>query len=180
MHPLTDDGRRSSARSASQAPGRAATELHVADAGSSRGWMTAARAPFPARVSARLRVPSDVRRLRLLSHECKIATSCDVYVACRGARGAQTVKKLGTLRFESGVECGYGARELKTVHVNVKAATEIRLEFAGCHENARNVDRQIGLMALTIIGEPSEVGGGEMASVSVPAMGMASIHVQNK
>ena len=154
MHPLTDDGRRSSARSASQAPGRAATELHVADAGSSRGWMTAPRAPFPARVSARLRVPSDVRRLRLLSHECKIATSCDVYVACRGARGAQTVKKLGTLRFESGVECGYGARELKTVHVNVKAATEIRLEFAGCHENARNVDRQIGLMALTIIGEP--------------------------
>ena len=168
MHPLTDDGRRSSARSASQAPGRAATELHVADAGSSRGWMTAARAPFPARVSARLRVPSDVRRLRLLSHECKIATSCDVYVSCRGARGAQTVKKLGTLRFESGVECGYGARELKTVHVNVKAATEIRLEFAGCHENARNVDRQIGLMALTIIGEPSEVRGGEVASVSVP------------
>jgi len=142
---------------ASQAPGRAATELHVADDAASRGWLTAPRASFPASVTARLRVPSDVRRLRLLSHECKIATSCDVYVACRGARGGTTVKKLGTLRFESGAECGYRARELKTVHVNVKEATEVRLEFAGCHENARNAERQIGLMALTIIGEPSEV-----------------------
>lgn len=48
------------------------------------------------------------------------------------------VKKLGMLRFESNVECGYKVRELKMVYVNVKEATEVRLEFLGCYENVRN------------------------------------------
>lgn len=117
-----------------------------------RGWYTERNAGFPAYVTARLRRASDLRQLRLLSHESKIAIAAHVYVTTKDGR----VKKLGTLRFESNAECGYKARELKTVHVNVKEATEVRLEFPGCHENARNDGRQIGLMALTLIGEVSE------------------------
>ena len=122
----------------------------------SRGWESARGASFPARVVARLKSPSDVRQLRVLSHEFKIASSARVSVACVDREtGGIVVKRLGTLRFDSNGESGYRARELKTVHVNVKDATEVRLEFPGCHENAKNDGRQIGLIALTIIGEPS-------------------------
>jgi len=101
----------------------------------------------------RLDAPSALRQLKLLSHECKIASECHVYVTRLDGGGRRTVKRLGTLRFESNSECGYKARELKTVHVNVKDAVEVRLEFSGCHENSRNEGRQIGLMGLTLIGE---------------------------
>jgi len=122
----------------------------------SRGWESARGASFPARVVARLKSPSDVRQLRVLSHEFKIASSARVSVACVDREtGGIVVKRLGTLRFDSNGESGYRARELKTVHVNVKDATEVRLEFPGCHENAKNDGRQIGLIALTIIGETS-------------------------
>ena len=144
------------------------------DGARSRGWETARSASFPARVSARLRAPSDIRQLRVLSHESKIASSARVSVVCVDKEtGGVVVKRLGTLRFDSNAESGYRARELKTVHVNVKDATEVRLEFPGCHENSRNDGRQVGLMALTIVGEPS-VGferGREVNGEQAPLLG---------
>lgn len=147
-----NDRRLTTART-TQEPGHAATELHVRGENKSRGWLTARGAGFPAHATVRLDAPSALRQLKLLSHECKIASECHVYVTRLDGGGRRSVKRLGTLRFESNAECGYKARELKTVHVNVKDAVEVRLEFAGCHENSRNEGRQIGLMGLTLIGE---------------------------
>ena len=130
------------------------------DGSSLVGWHTARHAPFPAHVTVELDAPATLRQLRVLSHEYKIASAAHVYVTRRidAHSGALQVKKLGTLRFETNAECGFRARELKTVHVNASDVVEVRLEFVGCHENVKNDGKQIGLMALTLIGEPSEDG----------------------
>ena len=127
------------------------------DGASLCGWHTARHAPFPAHITLELDAPATLRQLRVLSHEYKIASAAHVYVTRRldARTGAFSVKKLGTLRFETNVECGFRARELKTVHVNASDVVEVKLEFIGCHENVKNDGKQIGLMALTLIGEPS-------------------------
>ena len=133
---------------------------------------------FPQNIRVVLRARATLRQLRLLSHERKIASACSVFVTqiVDESSHARKEKKLGTLRFETNGENGYRARELKTVHVNARDVVEVRIEFAGCHANASNDGSQIGLMALTLIGEPNEddVLEGEIERARERTVGLGS------
>jgi len=104
----------------------------------------------------KLEAPSKIQQIQILSHEYKIATKVEVFVATPnpGEDMSKTpFKRLGYLSFDSNERSNHQARELKSVHVNVPALF-IRLVVHRCHVNKLNIYNQVGLVALNLIGEP--------------------------
>ncbi|KAG1659551.1 hypothetical protein FOA52_015355 [Chlamydomonas sp. UWO 241] len=140
-----------------------------------RGWQTPRFCKYPLEILARLEYPSKIQQIQILSHEYKIATKVEVFVAHadqgQDLGAAPAFKRLGYLSFDSNERSNHQARELKSVHVNVPA-TLLRLVVHRCHVNKLNIYNQVGLIALNLIGETI---GPPMA---MPPGGYLQVHAQ--
>eukprot|EP00195_Chlamydomonas_chlamydogama_P012277 CAMPEP_0202901254 /NCGR_PEP_ID=MMETSP1392-20130828/14151_1 /ASSEMBLY_ACC=CAM_ASM_000868 /TAXON_ID=225041 /ORGANISM="Chlamydomonas chlamydogama, Strain SAG 11-48b" /LENGTH=824 /DNA_ID=CAMNT_0049587793 /DNA_START=202 /DNA_END=2677 /DNA_ORIENTATION=+ len=137
-----------------------------------RGWQTPRFCTYPQELVLRLEFPSKVQQIQILSHEYKIASKVEVFVATPNPgedANKAAFKRLGYLSFDSNERSNHQARELKSVHVNVPAVL-IRLVIHRCHVNKLNIYNQVGLIALNLIGEP------EKPPMDMPPGGYLQLH----
>lgn len=130
-----------------------AAELE-AHASSSRGFMTVRNCAYPQELVLRLDAPARLTQVQLLSHQTHIATKMELFVSSETQLDhAAKFIRLGFLTLKPNTESRYMARELKTVHIDQEAAL-LKLKIHSCHANEHNLYNQVGIMAISLIGEP--------------------------
>ena len=134
-----------------------------------RGWQSQRHAPHPHELTLLLEQPARITQIQILSHECKIPQKVELYTLYPAEGDAMVpencvVKRLGHLTFNSNERSKHQARELKSVHINTKALL-LRLVVHKNYENALNKYNQVGLIAISLIGEP----------VNPPRVGMPAL-----
>ncbi|KAJ9516820.1 hypothetical protein QJQ45_027229 [Haematococcus lacustris] len=137
-----------------------------------RGWQTPRFCKYPQEVVLKLETPCKIQQIQILSHEYKIATKVEVYVALPqpGEDMSKTpFTRLGYLSFDSNERSNHQARELKSVHVSTQALF-IRLVVHRCHVNKANIYNQVGVIALNLIGEPLR------SQIELPPGGYLQLH----
>ena len=117
-----------------------------------------AHAAFPQELTLLLDKPSRVTQVQILSHEYKIPQKLELYtgVPPDGEPWLPencVMKRLGHLNFDSNERSGHQERELKSVHINARALM-VRLLVHQNHAKALNKKNQVGLIALSLVGEP--------------------------
>ena len=117
-----------------------------------------AHAAFPQELTLLLDKPSRVTQLQILSHEYKIPQKLELYtgVPPDGEPWLPencVMKRLGHLNFDSNERSGHQERELKSVHINARALMVCLLVHQN-HAKALNKKNQVGLIALSLVGEP--------------------------
>ncbi|CAE7156485.1 CEP104, partial [Symbiodinium pilosum] len=98
-----------------------------------------------------------LRQVQFLSHQSKIATKIELFTGLTPPSGQTSVeavqfKRLGYLSLDSNERSQFQARELKSVYVDV-VAQFLRILFHKCHINRYNALNQVGLIALSCLGE---------------------------
>ena len=180
----------------SEDPDHPARALAVAsNSASSAGWRCARFCAYPQQLTVRLDRPgSRVRAVQVLSHEALIAKRVELWLGfvvhaegeqqaagapARQAQGAGACtsgtdgqpepvwRKMGHVSFADNASNDYGARELKSVKLDEANVSHVRLVLHRCHVNTRNIYNQVGIMALTVLGEPQ--GGMHAGSHGVGA-----------
>lgn len=120
-----------------------------------RGWQTARYCEFPQEVWLKFENPVHLRQVQFLSHQSKIATKIELFTG-NSPPGAQLdatqFKRLGYLSLDNNERSQFQARELKSVYVDVPARF-VRILFHKCHANRYNVVNQVGLIALSCLGD---------------------------
>ncbi|CAE8587431.1 unnamed protein product, partial [Polarella glacialis] len=117
-----------------------------------KGWQTARFCEFPQEVCLQFESPVHLRQVQFLSHQSKIATKIELFTALQPPAGAIVFKRLGYLSLDSNERSQFQARELKSVYVDVPAQF-LRILFHKCHINRYNIVNQVGLIALSCLGE---------------------------
>ena len=149
----------------SEDPEHPARALAVGPSAASDGWRCARFCAFPQALTLRLERPgSHVRSVQVLSHEALITRKLELWLGYLppesevGHRPRDEVepvwKRLGHVGFGDNEKNDFGARELKSVALDEKRVTHVRLVLARCHVNKRNIYNQVGLVAVTVLGEP--------------------------
>ncbi|KAL8020201.1 putative UVR domain, armadillo-like helical, TOG domain-containing protein [Plasmopara halstedii] len=132
-----------------------ATELN-ANAVNSKGYMTAKNCPYPQELVLQLQDGlCRLTQVQLLSHQSCITTKIELFVSQTLLYEGDTTKfsRLGFLTLKANTESKYMARELKTVHIDHEAAL-LKLRIHACHVNEHNLHNQVGIMTITLCGEP--------------------------
>jgi len=116
-----------------------------------------AHAAFPQELTLLLDKPSRVTQVQILSHEYKIPQKLELYtgVPPEGEPWLPencVMKRLGHLNFDANERSGHQARELKSVHINARALL-VRLVVHQNHANGLNKKNQVGIIALSLVGE---------------------------
>eukprot|EP00814_Leptocylindrus_danicus_P009552 CAMPEP_0116031810 /NCGR_PEP_ID=MMETSP0321-20121206/17779_1 /TAXON_ID=163516 /ORGANISM="Leptocylindrus danicus var. danicus, Strain B650" /LENGTH=735 /DNA_ID=CAMNT_0003507093 /DNA_START=223 /DNA_END=2430 /DNA_ORIENTATION=+ len=142
-------------------PDYPASQLSIVN---SDGWQSPKNCSYPQ--SFVLRIPStvEIAQLQILCHECKIPTKIEVLVAtsknsadidatkCKFDKQS-TVQRLGYVSLDSNEKSGFRGREQKIVNLGSTEASLIKLVFHKCFVNKRNVDNQVGIVGLTLVGK---------------------------
>lgn len=139
----------------------------------SPGWASPPNGTFPQQLTLRLHSPAKLYQLQLLSHEYKIAGKVEIHAAfCKSnfkrRDGNETsviqshsneslhsivFDRLGFMSFDSNEKTKFSARELKSVSLPGIYATHLRFIFHRCHSNIMNVNNQISLIMVELLGE---------------------------
>lgn len=167
----------------SEEPDYPVTEL-LSHSQQTKGWQTARFCEFPQEVCLQFDTAVHLRQVQFLSHQSKIATKIELFTGMAPASGPAAVeavqfKRLGYLSLDSNERSQFQARELKSVYVDV-AAQFLRILFHKCHINRYNALNQVGLIALSCLGEvvtPAEMPQAQVASLASPAGQKASAAV---
>ncbi|ESL10726.1 hypothetical protein TRSC58_01536 [Trypanosoma rangeli SC58] len=163
--------------------GAAAIQQHC------KGWQSARNAKMPQAIVLRFPGNVELTQLRILSHECKIASKVELRLfALKGKQmemdppsfRAVHFTKLGVVDFNSNEQSEYRSKERKTIHMQA-VAYFVKLLFKVPHRNAQNVFNQVGVYsidcngriltrvqrhsdrALVLGSHSNSVGGGELA-----------------
>lgn len=147
----------------------------------SRGWQSARNAAFPQELAFVLDTPARLTQLQILSHEYKIASRVEVFVAPPGVAvgaAAPSWRRLGFLSLDANEQSGHQARELKSVQLDAPAGA-VRLLLHGPHANRFNTAEQVGIVALNLIGlplaGPVPAANGVLRGAAPPALRRSSI-----
>lgn len=123
-----------------------------------KGWQSIRFPEYPQKIVLKLLGGvHDVRKLQVLSHESKIATSMEVYCGNR-SKDAIVWEKLGYLSLDDNQRSQFKARELKSVYVNTRGEY-IKFIIKQCHINTINLFNQIGIIAINVVGTSTKVTG---------------------
>ncbi|KAF4039552.1 UvrB/uvrC motif-containing protein [Phytophthora infestans] len=128
-------------------------------ADNSQGYMTAKNCPYPQELVLQLEDGlCRLTQVQLLSHQSHIATKMELFVSkSLSFEGNSTrFSRLGFLTLKPNTESRYMARELKTVHIDHEAAL-LKLRIHACHVNDHNLYNQVGIMDISLCGEPLEL-----------------------
>eukprot|EP00929_Paragymnodinium_shiwhaense_P070119 TRINITY_DN35491_c0_g1_i1.p1 TRINITY_DN35491_c0_g1~~TRINITY_DN35491_c0_g1_i1.p1 ORF type:complete len:827 (+),score=189.47 TRINITY_DN35491_c0_g1_i1:131-2611(+) len=126
----------------------------LARAPQSTGWQTSRYCEYPQELGLEFESPVHLRQVQFLSHQSKIATKIELFTALPpdGTRYESVqFKRLGYLSLDNNERSQFQARELKSVYVDVKAQF-LRILFHKSHANRFNVTNQVGLIALSCLG----------------------------
>eukprot|EP00741_Cyanophora_paradoxa_P018660 tig00021073_g18010.t1 len=112
---------------------------------------------YPVKIGIKLEKTCRIKALRVLAHESKIASLVEVFTGQTGL-GKTRWLRIGNFVLDANDKTQHMAREMKTVYLNV------------CYLNKFNLDLQVGLVQLMLIGDPvREPGGGASPRRSRPS-----------
>ena len=124
---------------------------------SSKGWQTERFSVFPQQLIIQFLNPAKINSLQLLSHQCKISTKIEVYIAFPNKMDHLSLddipfRKIGYFVLSSNEKNNFHSRELKTVFIDAPALF-LKLNFMKPYVNSVNVFNQVGVIGLQVFGE---------------------------
>lgn len=138
-----------------------------------KGWRSERNCTYPQHLVIRLAGNScslvELEQIKILVDEECIPTKVEVFVgrlsennSCHTAHDQivfadlSDVQRLGYILFDSNKKSNYQGRELRTVSVGGIKASFLKLNFYGCFEKKLNEFNQIGILSLSLSGNPVE------------------------
>ncbi|KAG1146601.1 hypothetical protein G6F37_011937 [Rhizopus arrhizus] len=119
-----------------------------------RGWQTTKYPDYPQNLIVQLKNgPYLVTKIQILSHHYKIASQIEVYYGITKQQEKDSLyvefTRLGFVTLDDNNR--FQNRELKSIKIQADCEY-ISLVIKGCHENRLNVHRQVGVLAIGILG----------------------------
>ena len=115
----------------------------------SRGWLSSRFCNYPQELLIEFPKPIKMREIQFLSHQYSIATKIEIYIL---PPQSEKFKKIGYLSLDSNERSNFQARELKTVYTDY-FCVRVKFNLLRCHNNSHNIYNQVGLIAISILGE---------------------------
>ena len=115
----------------------------------SRGWLSSRFCNYPQELLIEFPKPIKMREIQFLSHQYSIATRIEIYIL---PPQSEKFKKIGYLSLDSNERSNFQARELKTVYTDY-FCVRVKFNLLRCHNNSHNIYNQVGLIAISILGE---------------------------
>ncbi|CAD2217504.1 UvrB/uvrC motif containing protein, putative [Angomonas deanei] len=126
------------------------------------GWQSAKHCQYPQELIFHFDGAVTLNCLRILSHERKISSCIDVYIAqstveeieagvSRSLLAVEFVR-LGHVRLDQNTLTNFSARELKTIGIQ-RQCSFVKLVLRKPHHNTYNLFQQVGLVAITAHGQ---------------------------
>ena len=124
----------------------------------SKGWQSPRFCDYPQEMTLQFTTPSKVKQIQFLSHQSKISSKIELYAFMPNLNAVMPNsdfkwKKLGYLSLDANERSNFQARELKSVFLD-SPALYMKIVFHKCHLNRYNLFNQVGLIALSVYGEP--------------------------
>ncbi|KAG2208360.1 hypothetical protein INT46_003684 [Mucor plumbeus] len=123
---------------------------------SHRGWQTQKHPEYPQDLILRLNSGLNrIHKVEILSHHYKIASQIELYVGITKEQEQDAMyiqfTRLGFVNLDNNNR--FQDRELKSIKIQADCEY-IRLVMKGCHGNRLNIHKQVGLLAINILGCP--------------------------
>ena len=115
----------------------------------SRGWLSSRFCNYPQELLIEFPKPIKMREIQFLSHQYSIATKIEIFIL---PPQSEKFKKIGYLSLDSNERSNFQARELKTVYTDY-LCIRVKFNLLRCHNNSHNIYNQVGLIAISILGE---------------------------
>ena len=115
----------------------------------SRGWLSGRFCNYPQELLIEFPKPIKMREIQFLSHQYNIASKIEIFIL---PPQSEKYKKIGYLSLDSNERSNFQARELKTVYTDY-VCVRVKFNFLRCHQNSHNIYSQVGLIALSVLGE---------------------------
>ena len=115
----------------------------------SRGWLSSRFCDYPQQLLIEFPKPIKMREIQFLSHQYSIATKIEIFIL---PPQSEKFKKIGYLSLDSNERSNFQARELKTVYTDYNCI-QVKFNLMRCHPNIHNIYAQVGLIAISILGE---------------------------
>ena len=115
----------------------------------SRGWLSSRFCNYPQELLIEFPKPVKMREIQFLSHQYNIASKIEIFVL---PPQSEKFKKIGYLSLDSNERSNFQARELKTVYTDY-VCIRVKFNLLRCHQNSHNIYSQVGLIALSVLGE---------------------------
>lgn len=124
------------------------------------GWQTSVGVEYPQVLILRFSGNVYIQQLRILSHECKIASKVEVrtyslkYEELLTPPSFRSVSftKLGYVEFNPNLDSRYESKERKNIHLRAEAYF-LKLLFHNPFENEHNRGKQVGLYSIECLGK---------------------------
>jgi centrosomal protein CEP104 len=129
----------------------------------SPGWQSSPSPRYPIEFILDLGTSADLETLQFVSHQYKIASRVDIYIA----NADRQFQALGSFGFTDNARTNYAARELKSATLQGIKAHYLKISIPGCHPNSNNPQNQVGLVSINIIGRggmPKSQAAGNVAA----------------
>ena len=121
----------------------------------SRGWLSSRFCDYPQQLLIEFPKPIKMREIQFLSHQYSIATKIEIFIL---PPQSEKFKKIGYLSLDSNERSNFQARELKTVYTDY-LCVRVKFNLLRCHNNSHNIYNQVGLIAISVLGEyPNVIG----------------------
>ncbi|KAL9553121.1 hypothetical protein MBANPS3_003429 [Mucor bainieri] len=123
---------------------------------SHRGWQTQKHPEYPQDLILRLNSGlCRIHKVEILSHHYKIASQIELYVGITKEQEQDAMyiqfTRLGFVNLDNNER--FQDRELKSIKIQADCEY-IRLVMKGCHGNRLNIHKQVGILAIHILGFP--------------------------
>lgn len=115
----------------------------------SRGWLSSRFCNYPQELLLEFPNVIKMREIQFLSHQYNIASKIEIFIL---PPQSEKYKKIGYLSLDSNERSKFQARELKTVYTDY-LCTRVKFNLLKCHTNSHNIYSQVGLIAVSILGE---------------------------
>ena len=124
-----------------------------------RGWQSPRFCEYPQEIGIQFTDGAvAVSQVQLLAHQSKVASRIELFVGAGPEYFNCQFTRLGYLSLDSNERSGYKARELKSVYLKAKGGF-MKFLLHKCHVNSLNLQNQVGLIALNILGAPQQARG---------------------
>ncbi len=132
----------------------------------SKGWLSSHFCNYPQEILIEFPKPVKIREIQFLSHQFCIATKIEIYIL---PPKSEKFKKIGYLSLDNNERSNFQARELKTVYTNY-FCIRIKLNLLRCYSNSYNIYSQVGLVAISILGEVPNNNNSDNLNVNIENM----------
>jgi len=125
-----------------------------------RGWQSPRFCEYPQEIGLQFTDGGvGISQVQLLSHQSKIASRIELFMGHGPDYFSCQFTRLGYLSLDSNERSSFKARELKSVYLKAKGGF-MKLLMHKCHINSLNLQNQVGLIAINILGAPAAPRGG--------------------